>query len=118
MATVDLVKRERNTLTYTPGQVIFAEGDPDGDCFYVLEEGEVEIANHKKFLETIHSGGFFGEMGLINNKPRSATATAKTDCRVVKINEGDFYFMIQHAPFFAIEVMQVLSERVRRNTDA
>jgi CRP/FNR family transcriptional regulator, cyclic AMP receptor protein len=118
MATVDLVKRERNTKHFSAGDIIFAEGDPDNDCFYVLEEGEVEIANQKKFLETIRPGGFFGEMGLVNNKPRSATATAKTDCRLVVINEGDFYFMIQHSPFFAIEMMQVLSERVRRNTEA
>ena len=81
---------------------------------YCIELGGV----HSIRVGKIHAGGFFGEMGLINNKPRSATATAKTDCRVVKINEGDFYFMIQHAPFFAIEVMQVLAERVRRNTDA
>lgn len=117
MANVDLVKRERNTMTYAPGEVIFAEGDLHGDCFYVVEEGEVDIANQKKFLETVHAGGFFGEMGLVNNKPRSATATARTDCRVVKINQGDFYFMVQHSPFFAIEVMQVLAERVRRNTE-
>jgi CRP-like cAMP-binding protein len=118
MANVDLVKRERNTKTFTAGTVIFAEGEPSRDCMYVLDEGEVDIANTKRFLETITSGGIFGEMGLVNNKPRSATATAKTDCRVVILNQGDFYFMIQHAPYFAIEVMQVLSERVRRNTDS
>lgn len=118
MANVDLIKRERNTMTFAPGQVIFAEGDPDEDCLYVLEQGEVEIASSKRFLETILPGGFFGEMGLVNNKPRSATATAKTECRVIKVNQGDFYFMIQHAPYFAIEVMQVLAERVRRNMEA
>lgn len=118
MANVDLIKRERNTKTFNNGETIFAEGDPASECFYLLEEGQVEIANHKKFLETIQPGGFFGEMGLVNNKPRSATATAKTNCRIIEINKGDFYFLIQHSPFFAIEVMQVLSERVRRNTDA
>jgi len=118
MATVDMVKRERNTKRFAAGQVIFAEGDKDDNFFYVVEEGEVTIENHKKFLEVIGSGGFFGEMGLINKKPRSATAIAKTDCVLVQVNEGDFYFLIQHAPFFAIEMMQVLAERVRRNTDA
>lgn len=117
MATVDLVKRERNTKQFSAGQTIFAEGDADDNFFFVVEEGQVEIANHKKFLEVIGPGGFFGEMGLVNKKPRSATATAKTDCVLVQVNEGDFYFLIQHAPFFAIEMMQVLAERVRRNTD-
>jgi CRP-like cAMP-binding protein len=118
MATVDLVKRERNTKTYAAGAVIFAEGDANTDRFYVVQEGEVDIANSKRLLETIRPGGFFGEMGLVNHKPRSATATAKTDCVLVEVNEGDFYFMVQHAPFFAIEMMQVLAERVRRNTDS
>lgn len=117
MANVDLVKRERNTKRFTAGQIIFSEGDADNDCFYVLDEGQVEIANRKKILETIQPGGFFGEMALVNNKPRSASATAKTDCVLVEVNRGDFYFLIQHSPFFAIEMMQVLSERVRRNTD-
>lgn len=118
MAAVDLVKRERNTKTYAPGEVIFVEGDANTDRFYVVQEGQVDIANKKRFLETIQPGGFFGEMGLVNHKPRSATATAKTECVLVEVNEGDFYFMIQHAPFFAIEMMQVLAERVRRNTDS
>ncbi len=93
MANVDLIKRERNTKSFQAGEIIFAEGDADNDRFYVMEQGEVEIANHKKFLETIQPGGFFGEMGLVNNKPRSATATAKTDCVIVEVNEGDFYFI-------------------------
>lgn len=118
MAAVDLVKRERNTKRFSAGDVIFAEGNADTKTFYVVEEGQVDIANTKKFLETIGPGGFFGEMGLVNQKPRSATAVAKTDCVVIEINEGDFYFLIQHAPFFAVQMMQVLSERVRRNTDA
>lgn len=118
MANVDMIKRERNTKKFAAGEIIFTEGDSPNQCFYVVESGAVDIENHRKFLETIQPGGFFGEMGLVNNKPRSATATAKTDCTLIQVNEGDFYFLIQHAPFFAIEVMQVLSERVRRNTDA
>ena len=117
MAAIDLVRRERNTKTFKAGEVIFTEGE-QGDCFFVVDEGEVEIVNHKHFLELIEPGGFFGEMGLINSKPRSATATAKTDCRLVMVNQGDFYFLIQHVPQFAVDVMRVLAERVRRNTDA
>src|SRR5690349_21538209 len=105
METIELVKRERNTKRYAAGTVIFAEGDSDTKSFYVVQEGRVDITNHKKFLEEIGPGGFFGEMGLVSQKPRSATATATTDCVLVEVNEGDFYFMIQHAPFFAIQMM-------------
>lgn len=117
MVNVESIKRERNTKKYAAGEIIFAQGDTDNDCMYVVEQGQVEIANHKKFLELIDAGGFFGEMALVNNKPRSASATAKTDCVIVKVNEGDFYFLIQHSPHFVLQMMQVLSERVRRNTE-
>ena len=117
MVNVDAIKRERNTKKYQAGEIIFAEGDTDNDYLFVLESGQVEIANRKRFLELIEPGGFFGEMALVNDKPRSATATAKTDCVVIQVNHGDFYFLVQHSPHFAIQVMQVLSERVRRNTD-
>jgi CRP-like cAMP-binding protein len=117
MPAVDLVKRERNTKRYAAGQVIFARGDEERPCLYVVQEGMVDIANPSRHLETIEPGGFFGEMGLISDKPRSATATAKTDCVLVEVNEADFYFMIQHSPFFAIEVMRVLADRVRRNIE-
>lgn len=117
MVNVEIIKRERNTKKYAAGETIFVEGDTDSDCMYVLEAGQVEIANHMHFLEMIEAGGFFGEMALVNDKPRSATATAKTDCVAIEVNQGDFYFLVQHSPHFAIQVMQVLSERVRRNTD-
>ena len=117
MSAIDLVRRERNTKTFAAGDSIFQEGDP-GDCMYVLDSGEVEIIKGARILETIASGGIFGEMGLVNGKPRMASAVAKTDCTVVRVDQGDFYFLIQHAPFFAIQVMQVLAERVRQNTES
>ena len=117
MVNVDAIKRERNTKHFAAGEIVFAEGDTDNECMYVVESGQVEIANTKRFLETIEPGGFFGEMALVNDKPRSATATAKSDCVAIEVNQGDFYFLVQHSPHFAIQVMQVLSERVRRNTE-
>lgn len=118
MVNVEIIKRERNTKKFAAGENIFSEGDADSNCMYVVEQGQVEIANAKRVLETIAAGGFFGEMALVNDKPRSATATAKTECVLIEVNQGDFYFLVQHSPHFAIQVMQVLSERVRRNTES
>lgn len=116
MPNIDLVRRERNTKTYKAGDVIFSDGDA-ANTMYVLDAGEVEVYKGTRLLETIQAGGFFGEMGLVNDKPRSATATCKTDCTVVVLNQADFYFLVQHVPSFSLEVMQVLAERVRRNTE-
>lgn len=117
MGVADLVKREQNTKTYAAGQTIFREGDPANNM-YVLDQGEVEIATGSRVIDAIQTGGFFGEMGLINHKPRSASATARVDSTIVVIEESDFYFLVQHSPYFALEVMKVLAERVRRHISA
>ncbi|TAH49388.1 MAG: cyclic nucleotide-binding domain-containing protein [Chloroflexota bacterium] len=116
MAAIDSIKRERNTKHFRAGEKIFAEGDAANSMFSVVE-GKVDILKNNAVLETIPPDGIFGEMGLVNNKPRMAAAVAKTDCTVVEVNQADFYFLIQHSPYFAIQVMQILSDRVRRHTD-
>jgi CRP/FNR family cyclic AMP-dependent transcriptional regulator len=97
---------------FTAGQTIFAVGDP-GDVMYVVKEGEVEVLVRDRVVETIGPGGILGEMALIDHSPRSASARAKTDCQLVPIDEARFKFMIQQTPFFAIEVMRVMTRRLR-----
>lgn len=95
------------------GDIIFAEGDK-GDKMYVVRAGEVEIERDGKVVETLSSGGIFGEMALIDGSPRAATARAKTACEVAPITEKSFLFLVHETPFFAIAVMRTLAERLRR----
>jgi len=99
--------------TYGPGEVIFAEGD-DGEHMYVVRSGEIAIERNGKTLETLSDGGIFGEMALIDGSPRSATARAKTACEVSPINEKSFIFLVHETPFFAVAVMRIMAERLRR----
>ena len=55
----------------------------------------------------------FGEMALIDKKPRSATVTAATDVEMVPVNERQFLFLVSQTPFFALKVMRVLAGRLR-----
>ena len=57
-----------------------------------------------------------GELALIDRRPRSATAVAVTACVLAPIDEKQFQFMVQQTPFFALQVMRVLTERLRRQT--
>ena len=87
MTAFTLFKNEPDVRIFSAGQSIFAEGQPDDDLMYAVLEGEVDIVRQQRVLETILPGGVFGEMALLDNQPRSATAIAKTDCRVAAISE-------------------------------
>jgi CRP-like cAMP-binding protein len=64
------------------------------------------------------TGGIFGEMAIIENQPRNADTIALTDCRVAAVNQNRFLTLVSQAPFFvAIQMLQILSERLRMETD-
>ena len=117
MAIFDLLRHEGDVRPYAPGEVIFTEGQA-GDAMYAVLEGEVEITKQGRVLEVVASGGVFGEMALIDQEPRSATAIAKTDCKLVTVGERRFTLLVQQTPYFALQIMHTLAERLRRNTVA
>jgi CRP/FNR family cyclic AMP-dependent transcriptional regulator len=110
---INLFKNVDDAEPYAPGATIFKEGDSPEGVMYVVQEGEVDIVLHGERIETIGPGSFLGEIGLVDKKPRSATAVAKTECRLVAIDQKRFNFLVQQTPYFAIEVMQTIAERLR-----
>lgn len=109
----DLFKNSEDRVKYPAGHVIFKEGEP-GKEMYVVSSGAVELRLGERRLEAIEPGGILGEMALVDSSPRSATAVAATDCELVAIDEKRFQFLLQRVPFFAIEVMRVMAQRLRR----
>jgi CRP/FNR family transcriptional regulator, cyclic AMP receptor protein len=85
---------------------------------FAVLEGEVELRKGQRVLRNMATGGIFGEMAIIENQPRSADAIALTDCRVAAVNQKRFLVLVSQAPFFAIQMMQILSERLREETGA
>ena len=112
MTTVNLFRHAQDVLPFAAGQVIFKTGDP-GEVMYAVQEGEVHIMVGDKVIDRVGPGGIFGEMALIDNSPRSATAVAGTDCKLVEVNQKRFEFMVQQTPRFALTVMKILAERLR-----
>ena len=94
------------------GEVIFSDGD-GGDYMFLVRSGSVEIIRNGAVVETVGPGGIFGEMALIDGSPRSATAQVKQACHLVAIPEKGFLFMVHETPYFALDVMRTLSERLR-----
>ena len=113
--TLDIFKNEKNVRHFAPGEVIFSEGE-NGDYMCALIEGQVTLLKGGRILEEVMPGGIFGEMALIDKNLRSATATAQTECKVALIDQRRFTFLIQMTPFFALQVMRVMAQRLRRST--
>ena len=113
-ASSNLFSNATDFKTFPAGETIFKEGQP-GDMMYIVIEGEVDVLVHGKVVYSIGGpGGVLGEMALIDTQPRSATAVARTACKLVPIDQKRFTFLIQQTPYFAVEVMRTMAERLRR----
>jgi len=102
--------------TYAPGEMIFEAGQT-GEFMYVVIEGEVEIISKDTVVDRLSEGEIFGEMALIDNSPRSGGARAGAECKVVPVDQYNFTHYVQHSPFFALYVMSVMAERLRRRME-
>ncbi len=98
---------------YAAGDTIIQKGAPAKEMF-LLRKGKVAIKVGDETVEEIGQGGIFGEMALIDRSPRSASAVSIEDCEVIPIDERLFVILVQDAPYFALDVMRVLAERIRR----
>ena len=97
---------------FKAGDVIFNQGEPARELF-IIQSGMVEVRLGNRVLETLSQYSIFGEMALIDAAPRSATAVAVTDAKLVSVSEKQFLFLISNTPFFALNVMRVMARRLR-----
>jgi len=112
MQEIKLFKPSDATHAVPSGHFIFQAGEA-GTCAYVLLEGEAEVLVNGTVVEQAKPGSLLGEMALIEHRGRSASARAVTDCKLVAIDERRFLFLVQQHPFFALQVMAVMAERLR-----
>lgn len=93
-------------------RVILVEGGT-GTNMYVVREGGVAIAIKGIVIETIGVGGIFGEMSLVDDAPRAASAAATSDCTLLAIDHAAFTELIKSNPGFGLELLKNVSERLR-----
>ena len=113
MTTLNIFRHAKDGIQFSAGQTIFTEGE-HGDVAYGIQDGEIDIVLHGRTVDTAGPGSIVGEMALIDAKPRSASAIAKTDCTLVPVDAKRFTFLVQQTPFFALNVMRLMTERIRR----
>jgi CRP-like cAMP-binding protein len=111
----NIFEKETTPLSFSAGSVIFSEGQKR-DRMYVVRAGEVDLLVRGQLAETVPVDGFFGELAMIDDSPRTATAVAKTDCTLIPINEKQFVFLSQEIPLFALIIMRSMGRRIRQRT--
>lgn len=111
------------TLEVVAGEHIFQEGELGTEMF-LIQSGRVEIytrsegkGRKERSLAKLERGDFFGEMAILEDRPRSAAARAITDVRLLRINGSTFTQMIQSNPEIAVRMMKKLSYRLRETDD-
>jgi CRP/FNR family transcriptional regulator, cyclic AMP receptor protein len=93
------------------GKVLIREGER-GREFFVLLEGEAEVARKGKKLANRRPGEFFGEIALVSNLPRIATVKTREPVRALVIRDVDFRALIQRTPAIAVKVLQAVADRL------
>ncbi len=105
-----------NLQKFQAGEIIIREGEP-GEQAYFIEQGKVEVSKDldgkKVHLAFLNEGEPFGEMGMIDEKPRSATITAVEDTTVSTVHRDDFFKSLQTNPDTAVNILRALFERLR-----
>jgi sigma-B regulation protein RsbU (phosphoserine phosphatase) len=113
--------RRMRPQEFGTGQTIFRQGDA-GDCLYVVLEGQVRIEllaedGSSTTLAVREPGQFFGEMALLDDKPRSAAAVALAPVHTLALSREDFHHFLRLSPHAATHILAVLSERLRQSSE-
>jgi len=114
--------RATGTVEVKPsGKPIFAENEKAGGLFskaarmYLLLDGEIGLMIKNKFFGVVKAGEIFGELAVIAGLPRSATAMAKSECKVLSLDEKQFQAALQKTPDFALMLMSSMGNRLRQS---
>lgn len=97
------------------GKTIMTAGDT-GVFMYVVHDGKVAISVNGKVVERVGPGGVFGEMALVDNAQRAATATAEVPAELMLVKRSDFLSLIKVKPEFGASILRTIAERIRALT--
>jgi CRP/FNR family transcriptional regulator, cyclic AMP receptor protein len=99
-------------VRFQEGAKIMKEGNP-GTNLYVVLEGEIAVAVGRRIVEKLGPGGVFGEMALVDQLPRAASAVARADCALLSMNRDQFIALVKSDPGVGMAMMRAVAERLR-----
>jgi CRP-like cAMP-binding protein len=98
------------------GKVLCREGET-GREFFVILQGEAEVTKNGDRITTLSEGDFFGEIALVEHRPRTATVTATNDLRFFVLTSQAFWALLDHRPEIQREVLRLLAARLAADSD-
>jgi len=99
-------------VRYDAGKMIMQEGTA-GALMYIVLEGRVKISIKGAVVARAGEAGVFGEMALVDQSPRAATATAESDCSLLAINRPTFLNLVKTSPAFGAALLSAIAERAQ-----
>jgi CRP-like cAMP-binding protein len=112
---MDLAAFGRFTRTFEAGEMIFSEFEP-GDNFYLIQAGRVKLVkifgDIERTLDILEPSGMFGEMAILENSPRSATAIALDEVKVLEFNAQNFQILMLGNPQIALKLLKMFAKRI------
>jgi len=112
---MDMSAFGRFAKTFRAGEMIFAEFEP-GDNFYLIQSGRVQlvkiIGDIEKTLDILQPSEMFGEMAILENSPRSATAIALDTVKVLEFNRQNFEILMLGNPQIALKLLRMFAKRI------
>ena len=100
-------------LRFEPGSAIMREGDA-GTTMYVILSGQVAVSIQGSFVEMAGKGATIGEMALVDQSARAATATAKTECKLLAVNRNGLIALVKSEPAIGMALVRSVAERLRK----
>jgi len=113
---MESIARSLRERVYEPGSVIVKQGDP-GLGFFLITQGRVEVTHENHHVRDLGPGEFFGEMALMEERPRSATVTAKERTTCLQLVRWDFRALLKENPDLAVKMLEVVVQRLREHPD-
>jgi CRP-like cAMP-binding protein len=112
---MDMAAFGRFTRTFQAGEMIFSEFEP-GDTFYLIQSGRVKLVKIfgeiERTLDILQPSEMFGEMAILENSPRSATAIALDEVKVLEFNAQNFEILMLGNPQIALKLLKMFAKRI------
>lgn len=106
-----LIGRAADEIRVPAGKILVEQGKP-GFEFYLITEGQAVVTRNNRKVATLGPGEYFGELAVLDRRPRNATITAETDMELLVLGQREFSGLLDEVPGLAHKILQTMAGRL------